>query len=173
MQIKIASHKRYLFVYCSVPLTLWNEVGLLKGNINGFFNINNIVSCQTFLYEKVATETDRQFWEIVHSSYLLYYARITCRWFVKLSLIKWKRDQGIPWSLSKLQSRVSERCLSFFNPKFSHPSQKTSFNSSLAKEMEILRALTAIDSQHFRSLRDFQANFGVYLDYPFFNTRCK
>ena len=61
MQIKVASHKRYLFVYCSVPLTLWNEVGLLKGNINSFFNINNSVSCQTFRYTKTATETDRQF----------------------------------------------------------------------------------------------------------------
>ena len=45
-------------------------MGLLKGNINSFFNINNIFSCQTFLYKKVVTETDRQFWEIVHSTYL-------------------------------------------------------------------------------------------------------
>ena len=149
MQIKVASHKRYLFVYCSVPLTLWNEVGLLKGSINSFFNINNSFSCQTFLYQEVATETDRQFWEIVHSSYLLYYARITVSLIRKIAFDKMEKVQGIPWSLSKLQSTVSERFLFFFNPKFSHPSQKTSFNSSLAKELEILRALTAIDSHTF------------------------
>lgn len=71
-------------------------MGLLKGNINSFFNINNSFSCQTFLYQEVATETDRQFWEIEHSSYLLYYARITVSLIRKIAFDKMEKGSRHP-----------------------------------------------------------------------------
>lgn len=71
-------------------------MGLLKGNLNSFFNINNSFSCQTFLYKEVATETDRQFWEIVHSSYLLYYARITVSLIRKIAFDKMEKGSRHP-----------------------------------------------------------------------------